>query len=170
MGYLNWTKTSPASSLVRSEAFWCIVLGPEAERQEGSEREEAAKRKGGTSIVPQCGRIVQKRLRKERDPRSIRCGDYSWRWSPGLTNDQLCGWKCQLTGTVKECPIPMSFRCSASSLHPRGQLWHTRILCLILTFFFTNAIFFSLVYCVVFQLVDCIHAVVPRRVSGLVDV
>lgn len=52
MGYLNWTKTSPASSLVRSEAFRCIVLGPEAERQEGSEREEAARRKGGTSIVP----------------------------------------------------------------------------------------------------------------------
>lgn len=39
MGDLNWTKTSSASSLVRSEAFWCTqFLGPEAERQEGGKR------------------------------------------------------------------------------------------------------------------------------------
>lgn len=64
MGDLNWTKTSLASSLVRSEAFWCTVLGPEAERQESSRRGEAARREGGTSIVPQCSRIVQKRPRR----------------------------------------------------------------------------------------------------------
>jgi len=137
MGDLNWTKTSLASSLVRSEAFWCTVLGPEAERQESSKRGEKSKERrrhvDSATMQPDCTKAT-----KERDPRSIECRGL-FLMSPGSTNDRLCGWKCQLTGTVKECPIPMSFRCPVSSLHPRGWLWHTRISNI---FFWTSTIFF----------------------------
>lgn len=67
MENLNWAKTSPTSSLVRSEAFWCTRrVGPEAAPGDYSETDKRGERvmkrereaEGGTSIVSQCSRVV----------------------------------------------------------------------------------------------------------------
>lgn len=122
MGDLNWAKTSPASSLVRSEAFWCTV-GTRSSAQEGSvTRWGEGRRVDSPTCAPRPGRT--KRI--GRDSRSIRWGPFQ---SPHRTHGRrhLCGWKWQLTAVAKECSIPMSFRRPAGSSHPRPASYDTRI-------------------------------------------
>ncbi|KAL0108386.1 hypothetical protein PUN28_015137 [Cardiocondyla obscurior] len=78
MGDLNWAKTSPTSSLVRSErhsgAQWDQEQrqGVSREGQAGQERQKAGKEKvrpeGGTSMDSQCGENRTKRPRSAIDP------------------------------------------------------------------------------------------------------